>query len=105
MDVLELLKRSLDHLIDKQPRPFKLNDLKRQSLTHAKMGALKGHRLPKAQLSLLDISDNFLVGLRRSLRMDPDVTHQVKADIERSLDHSFQFEHRHFALWPRPIWG
>src|SRR4051812_41883219 len=81
MYVFELCESTVDHLIDKQPWTFKLNDLDRHSLPHTKVSALKSNRLTEADEPLGHTRNGLLICLTRGLRMYANISNEIKTDI------------------------
>ena len=86
VSVPERPKPALGHIIDKSPRPFKLDDLDGHPMPHAEMSAFKRDRLSQHDLAVLHSLDRPFIRDVHRLSVQADVTHEVKANVGRSVD-------------------
>ena len=95
MGVPERPKPALCHIIDKSPRPFKLDDFDGHPLPHAEMSTFERDGLPKPYLAVRHSRDRPFIRDVHCLGVQTDVTHQVKANVGRSVDVSFEDDRCH----------
>ena len=95
VSVPERPKPALGHLIDKSPRPVKLDDLDGHPLPHAEMSTFERDGLPKPYLAVRHSCDRPFIRDVHRLSVQADVTHQVKANVGRSVDVSFEDDRCH----------
>lgn len=86
VNVFESLKAALDHLIDKKAGAFKLNHFHRQPLAHSKMRSLKRHGLSQADLAISNAGHDLFIGFDGRFGMQPNVAHQVEANLSGGVD-------------------
>ena len=86
VNVLERLKSALDHFVNKQLRPLKLNNLDGQPLPHPKMCPLERHRLSEADRS---------IGLHSRFGMNANIAHKVEARFGSCIDLCFEHDLGH----------
>ena len=89
MYVFERTKPSLGHLVDKYTRPFKLGDLDRQSLPHSNVSSFERDRLSQTDQTLGNSGECPFICMSGRFSMDPNIPHQIKANVGRSMDRGF----------------
>jgi hypothetical protein len=107
MVMLQLLKYSPDHLINKVSRALICRDFGGEMLLDAKVDRFPRHGVPQVHDAGGHSSNRALVGMRHRVAMEVNAERQIETPVWRSGNQRFEANGRHPSRAPRgpALWG